>query len=69
LRYLERSIAQWAPAYGLRCGGFRQHFTPQAGRSVFNASRCPSADAALVVFSSLRCRWQAPLHVMLRTPH
>jgi hypothetical protein len=28
LRYLDRSIAQSAPAYGLRCSGFRQHFTP-----------------------------------------
>jgi len=30
LRYLDRSIAQSALAYGLRWSGFRQHFTPQA---------------------------------------
>jgi len=32
LRYLERSIAQPVRDYGLRCGGFRPHFTPQARR-------------------------------------
>jgi len=32
LRYLERSIAQSARAYGRRCGAFRPHFTPQGRR-------------------------------------